>query len=211
LPGAYTVVRWNGAFARRPERPVQADERVNGQVAVWNDVWRKRVNYFATVAVSIVLALVPIVEQRTSLMEAGVIADAQQLVMPLVWWLPPLIELAGWFVPEVAHFWIHSFAANPVVFLVLVVVLAALLLRGGALQRRIRDRMYYLWRSQHGQPANPPSTGWAERWIQAVRTHAVYQTVLQNLKWRVVPFVFGVSTLLALLAAGVVVVVGARL
>ena len=39
-------------------------------------------------------------------------------------------------------------------------------------------------------------TGWSEGWIYALRTHWLYLTVLQNLKWRIVPSVFGISILL---------------
>ncbi|MPZ36270.1 MAG: DUF2235 domain-containing protein [Rhodospirillales bacterium] len=211
LPRDYTVDCWNGEFAARPESDTDADARVGGQAQVWNDVWRKRVNYFATVAISVVLVLLPLLEQQSSLLQASFLAQLDQLAKPLIWWLPPLIEFVGRFLPEFTHVWLHSFARSPVVFLVLLVALAALLLRGGALQRRIQGRMYWLWRSQHGQSANPPKPGWAERWIQVLRTHPVYQAVLQNLKWRVVPFVFGISILATLVVAAVVVVIGVRL
>lgn len=208
LPRDYTVEGWDGKVAARPESDADADARVCGQVEVWNDVWRKRVNYFATVAVSVVLVLLPLLERQSPLLQSSSFAELLRPVKPLIWWLPPLIELVGRFLPEFTHFWLRSFANNPVVFLVLVVALVALLLRGSALQRRIQDRMHWLWRSQHGQVAKPPKPGWTERWIQALRTHPIYQTVLQNLKWRVVPCVFGISTLVTLAVAALVVVAG---
>ncbi len=202
LPRDYKVEGWSGGLLPRPETDAQAAARVGGQDEVWNDVWRKRVNYFATVGVSLVLALLPLIE-RSSLLQGGVIGELQQRLRPSVQWLSPVIEFVGGFLPGFAQFWLHSFERNLVVFLVLLVVLVAMMLRGGALQRRIRTRMYCLWQSQHHQQVRAPKTGWAERWIYALRTHPVYLTVLQNLKWRVVPFVFGWLILLGVPALAV--------
>ena len=206
LPRDYTVVRWDGTTRPRPESEDEAAARVSSQDQVWNDVWRKRVNYFVTVAVSLVLAGLPLIE-TSQLLPSSVLAELDQRVRPLTWWLPPMIEFVGGFLPGFTTFWLQSFERNPVVLLVCLAALVALMLRGSALQRRIRDRMFCLWRSQHRQSVDPPQPRGAERWIYAFRTHPVYQIVLQNLKWRVVPFVFGVSILGALAVAAYFIVV----
>lgn len=197
LPRDYEVEGWDGGVSPRPETVAQAAARVAGQDAVWNDVWRKRVNYFATVGVSLILALLPLME-KSSLLQGGVIGELQQQLEPVVQWLSPGINFIGRFLPEFANLWLCSFERNLVVFLILLVALVGLMLRGSALQRRIRSRMYCLWQSQHHRQVRAPKIGWLEPWIYAVRTHPAYLTVLQNLKWRVVPFVFGWSILLGL-------------
>lgn len=206
LPKDYEVEGWNGGLSPRPETEAQAAARVGGQDAVWNDVWRKRVNYFATVGVSLVLALLPLIE-KSSFLQGGVIGDLQQRLRPVFQWLSPVIEFVGGFLPGFTKLWLGSFERNLVVFLVLLVALVALMLRGSGLQRRIRSRMYCLWQTQHRQPVRGPRIGWLERWIYALRTHPAYLTVLQNLKWRVVPFVFGWLILLGLPAFAVYAIV----
>jgi uncharacterized protein (DUF2235 family) len=202
LPQDYQVERWHGGLLPRPETDAQAAARVDGQDKVWNDVWRKRVNYFATVGVSLVLALLPLIE-KSSLLQGGVIGALQQRLRPFVQWLSPVIEFIGGFLPEFAGFWLRSFERNLVVFLVLLVVLVAVMLRGSALQRRIRSRMFCLWQSQHHQQVHVAKTSWSERWIYALRTNPVYLIVMQHLKWHIVPFVFGMSILLGVPALAV--------
>jgi uncharacterized protein (DUF2235 family) len=197
LPRSYAVVKWDGSHTTLPESPAAAAARDSGQVQVWNDVWRRRVNYFATVAVSLALALLPALE-GSSLLEANSPFGLSRLATPFAQLASSLIQATERFLPAFAQIWLDAFARHPGVFSVLVVALVGLLLRGGALQRRIHDRMHALWRPLHGQGVSPPKSGWGNKWIQAVRTCPVYQTVLQRAKWQAVPFVFGASALIAL-------------
>ena len=81
LPQGYQVERWYGGLLPRPETDTQAAARVDGQDKVWNDVWRKRVNYFATVGVSLVLALLPLIE-KSSLLQGGVMGVSIEHLRP---------------------------------------------------------------------------------------------------------------------------------
>jgi hypothetical protein len=206
LPRCYSVVRWDGTHARRPETAAQAAARDNGQAQVWNDVWRKRVNYFATVGVSLALALLPALE-GSSLLDADARLELRPLIASFTQLVSPLIQAAQRVLPALAQIWLDSFARHPGIFFLLVVALVLLLLRGSALQRRIHDRMHALWRPLHVQAVSPPKSGRGDRWIQALRTCPIYQIGLQRVKWQAVPFVFGVSALIALvvLAASPVV------
>jgi uncharacterized protein (DUF2235 family) len=197
LPQSYTVVQWDGAFARRPETFAEAAARASGQIQVWNDVWRRRVNYFASVAASLALALLPALE-GSSLLEANIFVQLHRLAAPFTQLVSPLVRVPEPFLPAFAHIWLGSFANNPGVFSIMAIALVGLFLHGRVLRWRIHDRMYALWRPLHGQEVSLPKSGWSDEWIQALRACAFYQTVGQFAKWRAVPFVFGTLVFLAL-------------
>ena len=197
MPQSYTVVRWDGTLARRPEGSAEAVARAKGQVKVWNDVWRRRVNYFATVGVSFALALLPALD-GSLLLDTDALVELHRLAAPFTHLVSPLIRATERFLPGFAQIWLESFATHPALFSVLVVALVGLLLRGGALQRRIDDRMHVLWRPLHGQGGARPKSGWGDECIQALRTSSIYQTTLQFAKWQAVPFVFGALALITL-------------
>ncbi|WP_201841430.1 DUF2235 domain-containing protein [Microvirga zambiensis] len=198
LPQRYSVVRWDGRIVRRPESLEEVSARVQGQAKIWNDVWRKRVNYFATVGVSLMLAFLPMLE-HSPIIQADVVVTLHRWTTPFTQFISPLLQATTRFLPAFAQIWIDPFARNPGIFVSLVGVLVGLLMRGASLRQRIHDRMWMLWKPLHGQEAHVPKLGWGEKWIQTLRMNQYYQTVLQRLKWQVVPFVFGISMLAALI------------
>src|SRR5690606_6830290 len=134
LPDRFEVVGADGAvrpFALTPS-PTPPNHPA-GVDLVWNDVWRKRVTYFATVGVSFLLALMPL------LPESDACAGPQCL-------LSPVIMFAGSFIPAVAAPWIDSFARHPGLFLIGLTALVTLMRYGATLQKRIHDRMRTVWR-----------------------------------------------------------------
>ena len=60
LPRDYEVV---GPVQGPPETAAEAATRATQQEYVWNQVWRKRLTYFATVAVSLILAAMPLIQK----------------------------------------------------------------------------------------------------------------------------------------------------
>jgi uncharacterized protein (DUF2235 family) len=185
LPDHFEVVGTDGAIRPFTLAPTEAaPDSPNNATLVWNDVWRKRVTYFATVAVSILLALMPL------LPDSDACAGPQCL-------LSPVIMFAGSFIPAVAGPWIDSFSRHPGLFLVGLTALVMLMRRGATLQQRIHDRMRTVW--QPADPRQPGPLGRLDRWIYRLRHNAAYLRTLQHLKWRLVPGMFGAG----LLALGV--------
>jgi uncharacterized protein (DUF2235 family) len=186
LPDRFEIVGADGGV--RPFAPPSAappPNRPTGTDLVWNDVWRKRVTYFATVGVSVLLALMPL------LPDSDACAGPQCL-------LSPVIMFAGSFIPAFAEPWIDSFARHPGLFLTGLLALIALMRRGTTLQRHIHDRMRTIW-----HPANPPVSDlpapdpgcWSDPFIYRLRHNTAYLRALQHLKWRLIPGVFGAGLL----------------
>ena len=187
LPGQVTFVGNNGASVVNPANAEATATRVAGQQAIWDDVWRKRVTYGATVAVSLTLATMP---GWASSAEAGACE---------AWYcsIAPLIRLISNFVPSFLQVWTETFATHGGIFLILVALLGILLARSIYLQRRMQDRMLPLLDGFRGKPvtAPPPSAGLVRR----VRTAPGYIAGTATLKWRTAPSVFGVAGLAVLL------------
>ena len=109
----------------------------------------------------------------------------------------------GQFLPGFLSPWIDAFANRPGWFLIGVIAIALLLRKSTSLQVAIHDGMRDLWAGSLGMvgPSHSPKPRVEEisaGWIYRLRTNAAYQAILQILKWRAVPNVFG----LAILAIG---------
>ena len=188
LPKNYTVVQRNGTVIARPESKLDANTRVQGQEIVWNDVWRKRVGYYASLGASLALATIPCWGSSTA-------CEGPQCL------LSPIIRAIGAVLPSFASHWIEAFARNPGKSLLLAGLLAWLLLWNASLQRRIRDRMHALWKPMHGQHCVPvPGPRRSDLLIRRLRTSCAYQKTIQMLKWKVVPALFGWALLIVLTA-----------
>ena len=154
---------------------------------VWNDVWRRRVNYFMTVGVSLVLALLPFIHAA----RPPSACTGPQCA------LTPVITTIGAVLPGFVQPWIDAFAHAPGLTLILAICILLLLARSANLKRRINDGMRELWEREAGQrtaggivPQTAPTGG-----IYALRTHPLYQTFFQWLKWRIFPGAFGATML----------------
>jgi uncharacterized protein (DUF2235 family) len=193
LPQNYEVVKFDGTVTNNSE-PAPAPERVEW---VWNDIWRRRVNYFVTVGVTAVLALFPVIE---SIWPPSVCVGPQCL-------LTPVIEAIGGVTPGFVQPWIEAFALSPGWFLLLALIILLLLVRSSYLRRSVRDGMRELWAQALGLPLGPgrpataaglstglPNRGW-DGWIYRLRTGRSYQRFFQSLKWRGIPDVFGAVVL----------------
>ncbi|HEY0420889.1 MAG TPA: DUF2235 domain-containing protein [Acetobacteraceae bacterium] len=187
LPRNYEIVGRNGAVLPPVETAQEAEARFQGQEAIWNDVWRRRVNYFLSVGASLLIALLPFMRFRY-------LARACEGPQCL---LSPLLRGLGDVLPAVAQPWIEGFARSPFTFAVLVGLLAWLLARSAGLQQRIHDRMWALWQPLHRRPVAPVRP-WKDHWVEALRTHPLYQRGLQLLKWELAPNLFGPVALVLL-------------
>ena len=191
VPADYVVVPTAGPAAPPPE--VSAITRASDQERVWDRVWQRRVNYFATVIASSYLALLPLGHALSP--PAGCVGPQCLLA--------PAIYAAGWLVPAVAAPWINAFAATPGRAIACLLVIVLLLRRSRRLHTRSRDDMRALWeRSLGGRSGTTPPRPTA-RWVRRLRTHPGYQRFFQYMKWTAVPAVVGVI----LLVVGAVAVV----
>jgi uncharacterized protein (DUF2235 family) len=189
LPQMYTVV----AAGTSIETAQQAANRATQQDRIWDTVWRKRVTYFATVGVSLVLAAFPLIQAGRP---PGACEGPQCLISPL-------ITSLGMVLPGVVNPWLNAFAATPGRFLITALVLLFLLQRSRRLKEQIRDEMRDLWVAPAaGRPPAKP-----DGWIYRLRTSWAYQRGIQLLKWRVVPAGFGLSVLVAGALAALAVIV----
>jgi len=195
LPANYQVIRANGMVAGPPEP--NPTLRANRQEWIWNDVWRRRVNYFMIVGFTLLLAAFPLFPTDHACV------GPQCLIVPG-------ISALGMLLPEIAAPWIEAFSRYPGLFIIVAVVLLILIKRGNTLRRRIHDGMRELWEQSlalaaAAQPRTPAgmSSGLPNNRIYKLRSSPVYQRTLQALKWRLVPGLFGISVLL-LIIIGVV-------
>jgi uncharacterized protein (DUF2235 family) len=164
--------------------------RVGQQETVWDWVWHKRVNYFMTVGVSIVLASLPLWQLYS---RPAACVGPQCL-------LSPIIEAAGEFLPGLAQPWISAFARTPGLFALLLSLLASLLMRSDSLQTTIRDSMRALWMRSTQAPPPEPKLSQSGTWVRKLRSAYAYQRVFQSLKWTILPSVFGVALLFLAIA-----------
>lgn len=194
LPADYDVVDSDGNVTGKPELQPPAPQRPGRQEWVWNDVWRRRVNYFLTVGVSAILLFLPLIH---SFRPPSVCTGPQCIAAPV-------IAAIGAILPGFLQPWITSFAAAPGIFLAVVAIILVLMARSGGLKRRINDGMRELWAQSLGVPLGPerPATvaglshGPPHDWIYSLRSSGLYQRFFQWLKWRVFPGVFGIAVLL---------------
>lgn len=137
---------------------------------VFNWVWRRRVNYFATLALSLVLAAMPWFAPGTGACSG----ELCSLAGPL--------RALGAVLPSFTDRWLDAFASTPALSLPLLLALAVAMARGSALQRRVRDEMRRVWYDlpalRPGSPvglAAPMPPGALERAIERLRRHRAYQ------------------------------------
>jgi len=175
LPLPLPLVGEAGLYARQREH-------------VYNWVWRRRIAYFATLAVTLVLALMPLVAPGTGAC-VGVLC-----------FLASPIAALGLMLPSFATAWTDSFSEHPDVFLPLLVALIVGLWRGGSLEQRVRDEMRRIWyrmpkltpSSTAGVPA-PRAPSAMERAIERLRMHGAYRATFRLLTHRVLPAGFLVA------------------
>jgi uncharacterized protein (DUF2235 family) len=186
LPQSYEVVLQNGSIAPQgtapSEMPAQAAQRFVQQQGVWNFVWWRRVFYFFTVAASIHLVAFPLFYGM----------DNSREYTTRLRLIPETLRVAGEFLPSfVSTWWIDSFAANPITFLVSVMLVTLPILIGLRFETAIQDRMLAAWRRTNF-PRN-----WLTRILDVVqifRTAAWYRWVLLTLKYKLAPAFFALLT-----------------
>jgi uncharacterized protein (DUF2235 family) len=151
------------------------------QENIWNLVWRRRVGYFATLAVSAYLVAFPFIHAS----EGGGAASPFSF-------LSPIIRLVGAVLPGFLSTWIDSFAANPGWFLLGALGVAGLMWRSANLATSITDEMRQIWcatlkmaKTAHGAPDVTSR-------VYRLRTDECYRTFIWAMKRYILPTLFAI-------------------
>ena len=173
--------------------------------AMWDIVWRRRLIYFLTVGFSVLLALAPWWSKVATLQ---LCADARCVISG------PITALKA-VLPSLAAPLVEGWASSPAIFLLLVGGVWATMMRGLALERRLRDAARAVWspathridratggggktadRASVAVAGAPPRLAPIARGrFYRVRTTYAYQRSVQLLKWRITPTIVGPAML----------------
>jgi uncharacterized protein (DUF2235 family) len=172
LPGDYDV---EGGGTPEPHAAVRAQ----AQERVWDAVWRRRVNYFLTIAFTFALVAM------------GFLPPSESSCVGPQCVITPVLRTVSDFLPGFLGRWIDAFADRPLAFLVLAAVIAWLMAHTRQTERSMRDRMRALFRLSMS-PLSPTPVALAEAvqqrgFIRGPRSSWLYQATLQYLKWRALP------------------------
>jgi uncharacterized protein (DUF2235 family) len=151
---------------------------------IWHRVWLRRLTYFGTVLLTLILVFYPAFVQATAdeskwFGALGDFCSDDRCVLP---WLISLLKI---FVPEFLEGWIDVAAAHAAKFLAILFLLFLLRAWGTRIERRLRDRSYRLWQAALGRKAWPkdPPAGFFRR----LHEHRRYQRSLRFVKWQALP------------------------
>lgn len=188
LPGSYEVMS-----GPPPER--HSHLRAKAQERVWDDVWRRRVNYFLTLIVTLWTVLFPFMLPP----------PAESCVGPQCVISPVIGYIAGW-LPDFASPLLAGYAARPGLFLVSVLIVFLLMKRASRLETGLRDRMHRLFvLSRSADAAAAEAIGREQEakpgFVRKLRTSRGYQKAFHAVKWNAGPALAAV----ALYACGVIV------
>jgi uncharacterized protein (DUF2235 family) len=197
LPKHYGIVRNDGTIMRPNSLGIADSVRWMCQERVWDEVWWRRIVYFATIGASLVLLALPALQWAwpPGACETWPCSYASQ------------IAEGGAFIPDFLpgplepSLWTDAFSRQPLLSLILAVLAIAGFFRGTILQRSIHDRMRDAWDWALAPPGSTvaiSAMGQADdTLIHRLRSNWIYQRGFRLLKWWIVPWVFGLGILWA--------------
>jgi uncharacterized protein (DUF2235 family) len=188
LPPYYDVVREDGEivspdkFAIAPAtKPFEtldaAAQRAEAQEHVWNEIWKRRILYFATVGATLWLVMFPLLSG----------AQRYDEYISPIRWVSDLVRFAGGFLPDFASTWIDGYARAPGWFLVMAGLVAGLLYASSRIAGRTANLMASIWRKVPEAP-----TGLPNDWIYQLRSSPRYIRFHDGLKRNIAPTFFAV-------------------
>jgi uncharacterized protein (DUF2235 family) len=188
LPPYYRVVRDNGeiispdkfviAPAATPfETSAAAAQRSRAQEHVWNEVWKRRIVYFAIVGATLWLLLFPLLSGAER---------ADEFTSPIRW-VSDLVRFIGAFLPDFASTWINGYARAPGWFLFLALLVAGLLYLSSQIASRTSTLMASIWRKTPAAPSGLP-----DNWIYRLRGSKTYIAFHEGLKRKLAPAFFAI-------------------
>ena len=113
LPAVYDVVKADGDIVTPDQFKCEtidaARTRADAQEHVWNEIWKRRVVYFATVGATAWLLAFPLISGATR---------SDEFTSPIRW-VSDIIRFVGAFLPGFASTWVDGYARAPFSFLLL--------------------------------------------------------------------------------------------
>ena len=169
------------------EHGTQALSRRHAQERAWNLVWGRRLLYFATLAVTLTVLVLPF------------LATWERIDTPP--WQKPLagaVDLASQFVPGFAARWLEPYKAKPFPLVAGAIAVLLLMRWSTRVEQALEGHMTRVWR-RHRVRAVPvtPEPEPAD-WIYRLRTSAAYRGTLRFFSHVFWPHVFGLAMLLLL-------------
>jgi uncharacterized protein (DUF2235 family) len=151
LPPYYDVVKDNGEIVSPDQYGFEtlqaAGKRGEAQEHVWNEIWKRRIAYFATVGATIWLVVFPLVSS----------AQRADEYYSRLRWVSDLVRFIGGFLPGAASTWVNGYARAPFWFVVMVVLLAGLLYLSSRIAARTSGLMSAIWRKTPAAPSGLPT------------------------------------------------------
>lgn len=198
LPEDFKVLDFDGNVREGPD--VLACPDMTAYAAIrqlaLNGVWLRRGVYFATVAVTLLLLLLPFLRSHDgSACTTG-------------WcWMSPAIHSLKVMLPSMLESWAVWYAANPGTFVVLAGLSAAGLVLGGVLKRSIFDSMRTAWYAIPAvRPSTLPEQHPTPRKLSAINATLIslrksksYQTLIRALRRAIFPALSGTALVLVAL------------
>lgn len=181
LPSYYDVVKEDGEIIS-PDRYgfetlKAADERGRAQEHVWNEIWKRRIAYFATVGATAWLVVFPLVSS----------AQRADEYYSRLRWVSDLVRFVGGFLPGVASTWVNGYARAPFWFCIMAAALVALLYISSRIASRTAGLMSAIW---HRTPEAP--SGLPTGLIYRLRSSSLYIAFHEGLKRKVAPLFFAI-------------------
>jgi uncharacterized protein (DUF2235 family) len=199
LPADFKIVSATGPFAKPVLTMAQHAElqaasanaalRLDHQENAWNLVWARRVAYFATVAASLLLLALPLYSKLDFIEK--ICGDDRCFA-------PDIANAILFFIPATVREWVALYAAKPLLVLLLGLLIAGLMSVGKFYERKYRDRVRVIWLQYRALGLPVPA---AKSTLRHVRESAPYQWGLYLLKWRILPTIFGIATLVVIFYA----------
>jgi uncharacterized protein (DUF2235 family) len=186
LPPYYRVVKEDGEivspdkFSIAPgttpfETSTAAAQRALAQEHIWNEVWKRRIVYFATVGATFWLVIFPLVSG----------AERVDEFKSPIRWVSDLVRFMGSFLPQSVSTWTNGYARAPGWFAFLAILVACLIYLSSMIASRTANRMTSIWRKAPAAPAGLP-----DNWIYKLRSSKPYIAFHEGLKRRVAPAFF---------------------
>jgi uncharacterized protein (DUF2235 family) len=179
LPATYDIVKTNGEIVTPDQFGYETSEaakaRADAQEHVWNEIWKRRIVYFATVGATVWLLAFPLISGAQR---------ADEFRSP-VRWISDIIRLVGGFLPGFASTWVDGYARAPISFVLLSLLVAFFTFWGMQIASRISNRMGAIWRKTPSAPSGLPDNG-----IFQLRSNRTYIWFHEGVKRRWAPAFF---------------------
>ncbi|HMI40822.1 MAG TPA: DUF2235 domain-containing protein [Sphingomicrobium sp.] len=204
LPADFEVVPASGPMAKpaltaanrakfdaaQPQDKLRADHQENA----WDLAWSRRLRYFVTVGFTLLLVALPIMKQLDSI---------EELCSDDRCFAKPMLNSSLFFVPQTIRNFLTPWAEKPLLVMLLLAVIALFIMLGHRSERKFRDEVRHVWRDYLAgtlRSKAPPTR------LRRIRQSAPYQRLYFDLKWKIMPAIFGLATVAALIYGSVALV-----